>query len=69
MADDLEQATPKNDGQADYGSAGNEEKDGKKVPPHKEKIEAMEADNFDAPDYQEDGQGGPRQGLEKEERD
>ncbi|MBB3764092.1 hypothetical protein [Sphingomicrobium lutaoense] len=33
---------------------------------NKDRIDALDTENFDAVDYQEDGQGGPKKGLEKE---
>lgn len=33
---------------------------------NKDKIDALDTEDFDAVKYQKDGQGGPRAGLEKE---
>ena len=36
---------------------------------NEDKIDALDTEDFDAVKYQEDGQGGPRAGLEKELKD
>lgn len=36
---------------------------------NEDKIDALDTENFDAVKYQEDGQGGPKAGLEKEYKD
>ncbi|MBW0144686.1 hypothetical protein [Sphingomicrobium clamense] len=71
MSDDkLEQKKPTNTGQADYGGARSEETSNEEAPAllNEDKIDALDTENFDAVEYQEDGQGGPRAGLEKEHK-
>lgn len=65
----LEQDTPTNTGQADYGTAESEAKTETSEFLNKDKIDALDTENFDAVDYQEDGQGSPKAGLKAELED
>ena len=68
MSDEkLEEKKPTDTGQADYGGPTPDETANEEAPAllNQDKIDALDTE-FDAVEYQKDGQGGPKAGLEKE---
>ena len=67
----LKQDKPTNTGQADYGGAKGEQVSNERAAAlsDKDRIDAMDADNFDPVAYQQKGQGGPEKGLAADEEE